>query len=86
MRLIDGTIQPPLITNYILDRKDEIIDLLQKEDINSLFSVIMEYFDDQPTAYDAERVVEQLRENTMTMMPVIPAATVFDIVREGGAE
>lgn len=91
MRLIDGTIQPLPITNYILERKDEIIDLLQKEDGNALFSLMMEYFDNQPTAYDVERVVEQLQELPRESSwnhnsENINRGKAIDIVREGGAE
>lgn len=63
-RLIDGAIQPMLLANYILERKDTFVKVFEKGDNDFLFAMLMDYFDSQPTAYDPEKVVEQL-ENEM---------------------
>lgn len=41
MRLIDGNIQAMFITNFILERKEKIIDILQKSDNDYLFALMM---------------------------------------------
>lgn len=61
-RLIDGAIQPMLLANYILERKDAFVRALEKGDNDFLFAMLMDYFDAQPTAYDLDKVVEQLKE------------------------
>ncbi len=62
MRLIDGAIQPMLLANYILERKDNFVKVLEKGDNDFLFAMLMDYFDAQPTAYDPDKVVRQLEE------------------------
>ena len=59
-RLIDGAIQPMLLANYILERKDTFVKVFEKGDNDFLFVMLMDYFDSQPTAYDPDKVVEQL--------------------------
>ena len=59
-RLIDGAIQPMLLANYILERKDTFVKVFEKGDNDFLFAMLMDYFDSQPTAYDPDKVVEQL--------------------------
>ncbi len=61
-RLIDGTIQALPMTNYILERKDTFMRVLEKGDNDFLFALMINYFDEQPTAYDLDRVMEQLEE------------------------
>lgn len=100
-RLIDGTIQALPITNYILERKDTIIDVLQKGDNDFLFAMMMDYFDMQPTAYDVNSVVaklekskhraERLRGNPHMSSAILcgwEGATdnAIGIVKRGGAE
>ena len=63
-RLIDGAIQPMLLANYILERKDTFVKVFEKGDNDFLFAMLMDYFDSQPTAYDPDKVVEQLEERT----------------------
>lgn len=62
-RLIDGAIQPMLLANYILERKDTFVKVLEKGDNDFLFAMLMDYFDMQPTAYDPDKVVERLEEH-----------------------
>lgn len=64
MRLIDATIQPMFLAEYILERKDTFIRILEKSDNDFLFGLLMDYFDEQPTAYDVDKVVEQLKERS----------------------
>lgn len=64
MRLIDGTIQALPMSNYILERKETFIRVLKNGDNDFLFAMLMEYFDKQPTAYDVEKVVAELEEES----------------------
>lgn len=68
-RLIDGAIQPMLLANYILERKDTFVKVLEKGDNDFLFAMLMDYFDMQPTAYDPDKVVEQV-EKLKSLVPV----------------
>lgn len=96
MRLIDGAIQPMLFANYILERKDTFVKVLEKGDNDFLFAMLMDYFDMQPTAYNPEKVVEQLKEASYTetqddMNPCVPSEVVnlesaVKIVRGGGVD
>lgn len=61
MRLIDATIQSQFLSDYILERKSTFIHVLEKGDNDFLFGLLMDYFDEQPTAYDVDKVVEQLK-------------------------
>lgn len=62
MRLIDATIQPQFLSDYILERKSTFIRVLEKGDNDFLFGLLMDYFDAEPTAYDVDKVVGQLRK------------------------
>ena len=64
MRLIDGTIQALPMSNYILERKDTFIKVLQKRDNDFLFAMLMDHFNNQPTAYDEDKVVELLEKQS----------------------
>ena len=101
MRLIDGTIQALPMSNYILERKETFIKVLENGDNDFLFAMLMEYFDKQPTAYDVEKVVEKLKEWSFETEIVISTSdgyedtanreiictlNAIDIVRKGGAE
>lgn len=61
-RLIDGTIQALPMSNYILERKETFIRVLENGDNDFLFAMLMEYFDKQPTAYDIEKVVARMEK------------------------
>lgn len=60
MKLIDGEIQSKRLINYILERKETFARALEKGDNDFIFAMLMDYFDEQPTAYDVDKVVEQL--------------------------
>ncbi len=62
MRLIDGAIQALPMSNYILERKETFIKVLENGDNDFLFAMLMEYFDEQPTAYDVDKVAQELKE------------------------
>lgn len=64
-RLIDGTIQPMFLCNYILERKDTVIRILEKSDNDFLFGLLMDYFETQQTIYDVDAVIEQLNNYTL---------------------
>lgn len=62
MRLIDGAIQALPMSDYIIERKDTFIKVLQRGNNDYLFAMLMDYFDNQQTSYDIDKVVEQLKE------------------------
>ena len=96
MRLIDATIQPLLLANYILERKNTFVRALEKADNDFLFAMLMDYFDEQPTAYDVDKVAEQLQEwtfnadikldNNSINRNLIVSETAIDIVKAGGTD
>ena len=64
MKLIDATVQPKSLTDYILKRKTTFIHALEKRNNNLLFTLLMSYFDEQPTAYDVDKVINQMEKDT----------------------
>lgn len=90
MRLIDAEIQPQFLSDYILERKSTFIRVLEKGDNDFLFSLLMDYFDEQPTAYDVDKVVERLEETKAYMLYENMNADVkwidkaIEIVKAGG--
>lgn len=90
MRLIDATIQPQFLTDYILERKSTFIRVLEKGDNDFLFGLIMDYFDKQLTAYDVDKVVGRLEETKAYMLYENMNADVkwidkaIEIVKAGG--
>lgn len=90
MRLIDAEIQPQFLSDYILERKSTFIRVLEKGDNDFLFSLLMDYFDEQPTAYDVDKVVERSEETKAYMLYENMNADVkwidkaIEIVKAGG--
>lgn len=78
MRLIDATIQPQFLSDYILERKSTFIRVLEKGDNDFLFGLLMDYFDAEPPAYDVDKVVNQLEKNKF-----IDCETVLSDVHQG---
>lgn len=93
-RLIDGAIQPMLLTNYILERKNAFAKALEKGDNDFLFAMLMDYFDAQPTAYNPSKVMVQLEKvaferyenDGMGGERVLNLDDVTEIVRGGGLD
>lgn len=97
-RLIDGTIQALPMSNYILERKETFIKVLENGDNDFLFAMLMDYFDKQPTAYDVEEVCEELEKwsaevqvvsefnGRIHRVKVVNAERAINIAREGGVE
>lgn len=78
MKLIDATIQPKSLTEYILQRKTTFIHALEKRDNNLLFVLLMSYFDEQPTAYDVDKVVSQMEKDKF-----IDCETILSDIHQG---
>ena len=78
MKLIDAEIQPQFLSDYILERKSTFIRVLEKGDNDFLFGLLMDYFDIQPTAYDVDKVVGQLRKDKF-----IDCETILSDVHQG---
>lgn len=57
MKLIDATIQLKVLTDYVLERKSTFIHVLEEGDNESLLALLTNYFTEQPTAYDVDKVV-----------------------------
>lgn len=57
MKLIDATIQPKVLTDYVLERKSTFIHVLEEGDNESLLALLTNYFTEQPTAYDVDKFV-----------------------------
>ena len=66
MKLIDAMIQPKVLTDYILERKSTFIRVLEKGDNDFLLALLTDYFKEQPTVYDVDKVVEQLEKKIQT--------------------
>lgn len=78
MKLIDATIQPQFLSDYILERKSTFIRVLEKGDNDFLFGLLMDYFDEQPTAYDVNKVVKQVEKDKF-----IDCETILSDVHQG---
>lgn len=63
MKLIDATIQPKSLTDYILERKSTFIRVLEEGDNDFLFALLTDYFNEQPTAYDVDKVVSEMEKD-----------------------
>lgn len=67
MRLIDATIQSKALTDYILERKSTFIRVLEEGDNDFLLALLTDYFKEQPTAYDVDKVVSEMEKiNSLT--------------------
>lgn len=94
MRLIDATIQPMVLVEYILERKDTFARVLEKGDNDYLFGLLMDYFNEQPTAYDVDVVVSELGRASGIARPVgwshkkeiVELKTAIEIVKAGGID
>lgn len=78
MRLINATIQPELLTDHIFKRKTTFIHALEKRDNNLLFTLLMSYFDEQPTAYDVDKVINQMERDKF-----IDCETILSDIHQG---
>ena len=98
MRLIDADLLKKNIAKWLQGSDPQETEMVRVDDI--AVSVIME-IDEQPTAYDVEKVVEQIKELSFEAEIVIPQSDGYDdtatkeiistpiateIVKEGGAE
>lgn len=63
MKLIDAMIQPKVLTDYILERKSTFIRVLKKGDNDFLLALLTDYFKEQPTAYDVDKVVSEMEKD-----------------------
>ena len=92
MRLIDAEIRSKRLINYILERKETFARALEKGDNDFIFAMLMDYFDKQPTAYDVDKVVQQLDDRSTLSRPVgwskfyqiILLKDAIKIVKDGG--
>lgn len=78
MKLIDATVQPKSLTDYILKRKTTFIHALEKRNNNLLFTLLMSYFDEQPIAYDVDKVVNQMEKDKF-----IDCETILSDIHQG---
>lgn len=91
-RLIDGKIQALPMSNYILERKETFIEVLQKGDNDFLFAMLMDYFDKQPTAYVIDNVIREIDDDIAyiyaddTKEKFVHYESVASAIRKGGLE
>ena len=78
MRLINATIQPKSLTDYILKRKSTFIRVLEEGDNDFLLALLMDYFKEQPTAYDIDKVVSEMEKDKF-----IDCETILSDVHQG---
>ena len=94
MRLIDADLLKKNIAKWLQGSDPQETEMVRVDDI--AVSVIME-IDEQPTAYDVEKVVEQLEEwafnadvnigdGTVMNSDLIVSKNAIEIVKRGGAE
>lgn len=63
MKLIDAMIQPKVLTDYILERKSTFIRVLKEGDNDFLLALLTNYFTEQPTAYDIDKVISEMEKD-----------------------
>lgn len=78
MKLIDAMIQPKVLTDYILERKSTFIHVLKKGDNDFLLALLTDYFNEQPTAYDVDKVVSEMEKDKF-----IDCETILSDIHQG---
>lgn len=78
MRLIDAMIQPKSLTDYILERKSTFIRVLEEGDNEFLLALLTNYFTEQPTAYDVDKVINQMEKDKF-----IDCETILSDIHQG---
>lgn len=78
MKLIDAIIQPKSLTEYILERKSTFIRVLEEGDNDFLLALLTNYFTEQPTAYDVDKVVNQMEKDKF-----IECETILSDIHQG---
>ena len=78
MRLIDAMIQPKSLTDYILERKSTFIRVLEEGDNEFLLTLLTNYFTEQPTAYDVDKVINQMEKDKF-----IDCETILSDIHQG---
>lgn len=78
MKLIDATIQPRSLTDYILERKSTFIRVLEEGDNEFLLALLTNYFTEQPTAYDVDKVINQIEKDKF-----IDCETILSDIHQG---
>ncbi|MBD5529711.1 MAG: hypothetical protein HDR02_15110 [Lachnospiraceae bacterium] len=63
MRLIDANVENERLLDFITQKDSEIQYALEHKDRTILEETFLNYFNEQKTAYDVDKVVEQLRES-----------------------
>lgn len=94
MKLIDAENQADVLTKYLLEIKETIIEVLNSRDNDYLFALMMQYFEGQPIDYDVNKVIKDLKDWTFnadinigdgTVMNhnLIASENAINIVKEG---
>ena len=78
MRLIDATIQSKALTDYIVERKSTFIRVLEEGDNDFLLALLTDYFKEQPTAYDVDKVVSEMEKDKF-----IDCETILSDIHQG---
>lgn len=82
-RLIDADLLKKNIAKWLQGGDPQETEMVKLDDI--AVSIVME-IEEQPTAYDVEKVVAELETHLTGWMPIQPIDMAREIVRKGGVD
>ena len=89
MRLIDADSANERLLDFIAQNDSGIQFAIEHKDMTMLEGIFFDYFEGQPTAYDVDKVVEQLkkcRRGSVVITPISAFEEAIDIVKSGYIE
>ena len=89
MRLIDADSANERLLDFIAQNDSGIQFAIEHKDMTMLEGIFFDYFEGQPTAYDVDKVVEQLkkcRRESVVIAPISAFEEAIDIVKSGHIE
>lgn len=89
MRLINADVENERLLDFIAQNDSEIQHAIEHKDKEVLEDIFSEYFEGQSTAYDVNKVVEQLEKSSReSVLVTLKAAfkVAVDIVKSGYIE
>ncbi len=89
MRLIDADSANERLLDFIAQNDSGIQFAIEHKDMTMLEGIFFDYFEGQPTAYDVDKVVEQLkkcRRESVVIAPISAFEEAIDIVKSGYIE
>lgn len=94
MRLIDADVENGKLLDFVAEHDNAIQYTLEHKDMTMLEDIFFEYFEAQKIAYDAEKVIHQIRKakdeygmvDYINDKPVIAKEQAIEIIKNGGIE